>query len=247
MEIPNIPVNSNSDLDKLFEHLPVEVDKKVDLPSNGKFYKNSSGIKIRPMNLEDEKAVALAKGKVEDPINIVLSRCVEGVEIEDLLILDKLALIFNLRAISYGDMYKCIGICSECSSENDMEIPLLSLPLEKLGDDITDPREIELPVLKKKVKVIYPRVAHEQYLNNKEKVFDNLWRFVVSVDQSTDKALIAKFLSDPRLPLKDVHAIINSITGNGYGVQTKIKFECQSCKAHNVTELPLGADFFTVS
>jgi hypothetical protein len=246
MEVPNLPVNNNQDLDKLFEHLPIELDKKVELPSNGKFYKNSTGIKIRPMNLEDEKAIALAKGKVDDPINIVLSRCVEGVDIDELLILDKLALIFNLRAISYGDIYKCIGICMECNAENDMNVPLLSLPLEKIGDDVSDPREIELPVLKKKVKVIFPRVVHEQYINTKEKVFDNLWRFVISVDGTTDKTLISKFLSDPRLPLKDVHTIINCITGIGYGVQTKVKFECQSCKTHNVIDLPLGADFFTV-
>lgn len=247
MDAPNIPVNNNQELDKLFEHLPVEIDKKVILPSNGKFYKNSTGIKIRPMNLEDEKAIALAKGRVDDPINIVLSRCTEGVDIDDLLILDKLALIFNLRAISYGDIYKAIAICVECRQENDMDVPLMSLPLEYIPEDVTDPREIELPVLKKKVKVIFPRVAHEPYLNNKEKIFDNLWRFVISVDNITDKTLISKFLLDTRVPLKDIHAIINAITGVGYGVQTKVKFECQSCKAHNVVDLPIGADFFTVS
>jgi hypothetical protein len=247
MEIPSIPVNNNQDLDKLFEHLPVEIDKKVNLPSNGKFYKNSTGIKIRPMNLEDEKAIALAKGKVTDPINIVLSRCVEGVDIDDLLLLDKLSLIFNLRAISYGDIYKAITICSECNAENGMDIPLMSLPVEYIPDDVLDPREITLPVLQKKVKVIFPRVIHEQYFLDKTKVFDNLWRFVTSVDGNTDKTLISKFLSDPRLPLKDIHTIINAISGASYGVQTKVKFECTECKAHNVVDLPIGADFFTVN
>lgn len=247
MEIPNIPVNNNQDLDKLFEHLPVELDKKVTLPSNGKFYKNSTGIKIRPMNLEDEKAVALAKGKVNDPINIVLSRCTEGVNIDDLLLMDKLSLIFNLRAISYGDVYKAIGICNDCNAENDMDIPLMSLPIEFIPDDMEDPREVVLPVLKKKVKVIFPRVIHEEYLANKEKIFDNLWRFVVSIDNITDKTLISKFISDPRVPLKDIHTILNAISGTGFGVQTKIKFECNSCKMHNVVDLPIGADFFTVN
>jgi hypothetical protein len=247
MEAPNIPVNNNQELDKLFEHLPVEVDKKVILPSNCRFYKNSTGVKIRPMNLEDEKAIALSKGKTKDPINVVLSRCVEGVDIEDLLIIDKLALIFNLRAISYGDIYKTISICSECNAENDMDIPLLSLPIDFIPDSVTDPREIILPILKKRVKVIFPRVSHEEYLYNKELVFNNLWRFVVSIDDITDKTLISKFVSDSRLPLKDVHTIINSISGIGYGVQTKVKFECASCKAHNVVDLPIGPDFFTVS
>lgn len=247
MEVPNIPVNNNQDLDKLFEHLPVEIDKKVNLPSNGKFYKNSTGIKIRPMNLEDEKAIALAKGKVNNPINIVLSRCVEGVDIDDLLLLDKLSLIFNLRAISYGDIYKAIIICSECNAENGMDIPLMSLPIEHIPDDVVDPRELVLPVLQKKVKVIFPRVIHEDYLLDRAKVFDNLWRFVVSIDGNTDKTLISKFLSDPRLPLKDIHVIINAISGAEYGVQTKVKFECTSCNAHNIVDLPIGADFFTVN
>lgn len=247
MEVPNIPINNNQDLDKLFEHLPVEIDKKVNLPSNGKFYKNSTGIKIRPMNLEDEKAIALAKGKVSNPINIVLSRCVEGVDIDDLLLLDKLSLIFNLRAISYGDIYKAIIICSECNAENGMDIPLMSLPIEHIPDDVVDPRELTLPVLQKKVKVIFPRVIHEDYLLDRAKVFDNLWRFVVSIDGNTDKTLISKFLSDPRLPLKDIHVIINAISGAEYGVQTKVKFECTSCNAHNIVDLPIGADFFTVN
>lgn len=247
MQETNIPVSRNTDLDKLFEHLPIEVDRKVSLPSKNKFYRNSTGIKIRPMNLEDEKAIALAKGKVKDPINIVLERCTEGVDIEDLLIIDKLSLIFNLRAISYGDIYKAIAICTECKAENELNIPLLSLPMDLIPDDITDPREIELPVLKKKVKVKFPRVAHEEYLSNKELVFNNLWRFVVSIDGITDESIISKFLMDPRLPLKDVHTIINAISGAGYGVQTKLKFECNSCAYHNVVDLPIGPDFFTVS
>jgi hypothetical protein len=247
MEIPSIPVNNNQDLDKLFEHLPVELDKKVILPSKGKFYKNSTGIKIRPMNLEDEKAVALAKGKVKDPINVVLSRCTEGVDIDDLLMIDKLSLIFNLRAISYGDIYKAIAICTDCNAENDMDIPLMSLPVEFIPDTMEDPREVVLPVLNKKVKVIFPRVCHEEYLQTKENIFDNLWRFVVSIDNITDKTLISKFIYDPRVPLKDIHTIINAISGAGFGVQTKVKFECSNCKTHNVVELPIGADFFTVS
>ena len=161
--LTNTPINNNPELDNLFEHLPVEIDKKVDLPSKCKLYKNCTGIKIRPMNLEDEKARSLLKGKNSDPINVLLSRCVEGVDIDDLLIFDKLVLIFNLRAISYGEMYKTIGICENCKAENTLNIPLLSLPINYLPDNFEEPIEVKLPVLKKVVKVILPRVAHEQF------------------------------------------------------------------------------------
>lgn len=241
-----IPVAKNHNLDNLFEHLPVEVDRTIKLPSNCLFYRSGDQIKIRPMNLEDEKAIAISKGKVEDPINLMLSRCVEGVDIKDLLIIDKLWLIFNLRAISYGDIYKAIAICSKCQAENPLDIPLLSLPVIPLPDDYKNPTEVELPILKKKVTVTIPRVSDEVYLKDKDGIFANLWRFVLSVDGNTDKVLINKFLNDPRLPLTDVHKIINALTCADYGVKTNIKFECGSCKEHNLIDLPIGADFFTV-
>ena len=235
-----------SKIDELFSNLPVEVEAVLDLPSRGKFYKTSL-IKLRPVNFEDEKAMTIAKGQGENALNLLLSRCLIGEDIYNLLIMDKVVATYKLRSISYGNDYKAIAICDSCKSENELGIPLDELPMNQLPKEAQDPREIDLPILKKKITVKYPRVRDEEFLKDETSVFDNLWRFVDSVDGNEDKTFIASFLKDPRLPLRDAHVILNEILGKDLGIQTLIKFNCKACNKANITNLPISPDFFTMS
>ena len=242
----NIPEGKPFNLDEVFANLPTETETLVELPSKGKFYK-SQNITVRPMTFEDEKAMVLAKKDKADAINVLLSRCVMGVSIPDLLLIDKLFLILKIREISYGDTYTSLVNCSKCAHENTLTFKLSDLPVTYIDDSVTSEIEVTLPVTKVNLKLRLPTVMDEKYINDDVRVFDNLWRFVSEINGSDDKVLISKFLKDPRVPLRDMHTITNTIGMVEYGVQTKVRFDCESCGGANIINLPLGADFFTVS
>jgi|688.fasta_scaffold06158_15 hypothetical protein len=242
----NVPQGKQFNLDEIFANLPTETETVVELPSKSKFYGNNN-ISVRPMTFEDEKSMVMAKKENADSLNTLLSRCVKGVAVQDILLMDKFVLILKLREISYGENYDVIIPCQNCGFDNKMTFNLSQLNMNKIEDDVTNPREIELPITKVTLQVRYPKVSDEVYLKDENSVYGNLWRFVISLNGSRDPVLISNFIKDPRLPLKDIHVLIKEITGVQYGVDTKVKYECNSCKVVSLTNLPLGSDFFTVS
>lgn len=242
----NIPQGKQFSLDDIFANLPTETETFVEVPSKGRFYP-SSKLKIRPMTFQDEKAMVSARKDKVDALNVLISRCVDGINVQDLLLIDKLYLILKIREVSYGDDYSAHVNCTICGYDNKLNFKLSDLPISELEDSVVDPIKVYLPVTKVTLEMKIPRVSDEQYLVNDDQAFDNLWRFVKTLNGSDDPVLISKFIKDPRLPLKDLHTIINSISLSDYGVQTKVKFDCDSCNQPNVITLPLGADFFTVS
>lgn len=242
----NIPEGKTLNLDDIFANLPTEAETYVSLPSKGKFYPTSK-LKVRPMTFQDEKAILNARKDKTDALNVLLSRCVEGVNVQDLLLIDKLFLILKIREISYGDEYSVQVGCAACSTDNPLTFKLSDLPVSEVEDTLTDPIKVILPITKVEVEIKLPRVSDEHYLRDDNSAYDNLWRFVKTVNGSDDPVLISKMMKDPRMPLKDMHTLINSMSLSDYGIQTKVKFSCTSCDQPNIINLPLGADFFTVS
>tara|TARA_R100000951_G_C2633449_1_gene178475 strand:+ start:644 stop:1387 length:744 start_codon:yes stop_codon:yes gene_type:complete len=233
-------------INDLLKDLPSDTAVEVDLPSENKVYNledPGSPITVRPMTFEDEKALVGSK-KGDDPVNIILQRCTSNIKISDLLSMDKLYLIMKLREISYGDDYNTLLVCTHCKEENPTTIKLSTLNVNPVPDDFEDPITVMLPTLKKEAKIRLPRVRDEKIMMDTETALDQLWRFVVEIAGHTDKSVIAPVID--KLPLKDVRTILNSIKSD-YGVDTKIKFECNSCGGVSIVDLPIDANFFDVS
>jgi hypothetical protein len=199
-------------------------------------------ITIRPMTFDDEKNIVGAR-KGEDPINLVLQRCLTNIKVHDLLPMDKLYLIMKLREISYGDDYNTLLICTHCKAENPTKIQLSQLNVNPVPDDFSDPTEVFLEGIQKTALVRYPRVKDERYLSA-ENSFDQLWRFIVEIDGHRDKSIIAAVLE--KLPLRDVKFILNALKTD-FGLDTLIKFQCQECGGVSVVDLPIDANFFDVN
>ena len=155
-------------MDKILENLPTEVETEVSLPSKCKFYSlpdPASPVQVRPMTFADEKAIATLKNsKRTDPINYLLGRCVINLNINEILMMDKLYLLYKIREISYGPEYKVYITCPKCLSEAEVKLDISKLLLNEIPDDLTDPRKISLPVLKKDATVKFPRLREEKYL-----------------------------------------------------------------------------------
>jgi hypothetical protein len=234
------------DFDSLFKELKPLEEIELSLPSKSKFYKGAK-VFLRPMTFEDEKAITVGKKYREDILKILLSRCLKGINSKDVVLMDKLYLLMKLREISYQEKYPTVLACQSCAKPNNLIFTLDDLNIKYLEDDAEIEPEIELPKTKVKVKIKHPRLEDEVYLNDELKIVDNIWRFIVSINGIEDPTLITKFLKDPRIPIQDVHKLIESIFKSDYGVSMTVKFNCDSCNYQNIDTLPLGSNFFSVS
>ena len=233
-------------VDDLLKELPSDSDIQIELPSECRVYKlpdPEAPITLRPMTFEDEKNM-LGQSSDTDPVNLILSRCASNINISDLLPMDKFYLIMKLREISYGDDYDTLLICSKCRAENPVSIKISELNVNPVPDDFCDPIEVELPTIGKKANVRLPRVRDEKLLTNPKEMIDQLWRFVRDIDGHTDNAVIAAVIN--KLPLREVKRIINAMKTD-FGVDTKVKLNCNNCKEVSVVDLPFDANFFDVN
>jgi len=239
-------VSEESIIAEILANLPGDEDVPIELPSRNRFYSlldPTKPISIRPLTFDDEKKLMTNRTGGAEALNKLVEKCVQNIKVGDLLELDKLYLLMKIREISYGDEYKASITCPSCSQENKVTFSLSNLKVNYLPDDFTNPQEIELPVLKKKIKVRLPRVEDEGYLRSPELAMANLWRFVEEVAGHTQKTIISKVIQ--KLPLKDAHALMSALGSSGYGMDTNIRFACSYCSLVERMELPIGADFFT--
>jgi hypothetical protein len=250
-ETPEKELNALSEqqiIDKILAKMPANDEVAIDLPSKNKFYSltdPSKPILLRPMTFEDERAMISNKRSNIDVLNTILERCVSNIQVSHLLQMDKLFLIMKLREISYGDEYQADITCPSCKEDNEVIFELSKMPVTYVEEDTTNPVVLTLPVLKKEIKVRFPRVADEHYFTNAEFAVTNLWRFVEEIDGQTKKTIISKIV--PQLPLKDAHTVLKCISASNYGLDTKIRFVCAYCSHNEVMELPITTDFFTAT
>ena len=130
-------------LDSLFKDIPTELETLVSVPSRCKFYTDlelDSKVKIRPMNFGDEKALAAAsENPGVDMGDLLLSRCLLNIDLQDLISMDKFWLLLQLRVISYGKDYAVNHTCPHCQFLNELNLDVSQLPLTEIPDDYEDP------------------------------------------------------------------------------------------------------------
>tara|TARA_Y100001937_G_C7079644_1_gene312285 strand:+ start:22 stop:771 length:750 start_codon:yes stop_codon:yes gene_type:complete len=245
-EKPNPMFNDQQAIDDILKEMPANEAIELDLPSKNRFYnlkEPGKPITLRPMTFADEKSMLSKNTGNLDIINKLLARCLENVDVGQLLQIDKLYILMKLREISYGPEYTVSINCSKCKSENKVNFQLDTFNVRYADDNLTDPRTVHLPVLKKDVVVRLPRVTDEKYFANTEQSLVNLWRFVEKIDKYDSKPVISKVI--PQLPIKDAHTLLEAIGCNDYGIDTNVRFDCAYCDNIESMELPITADFFS--
>ena len=241
-------LSEEEQVSQILENLPKETEMEVPIPSCGRqYFKGKEGlIKLKPIKFGDEKELAMGnRGPNFNPANFLLSKCVQNVEVGELLLMDKLYLLLKIREISYGNEYE-VGVgCTDCGHENK-----LNLHLDKLETTFV-PEEVDvfnIPVflkgIQKEAIVTAPLVGEESFLSP-QNIQTNLWRFIKSIGGSTEPTIIGKVI--PKLPLVDVHTLINAFSLDKFGVQPKVKYTCDSCAHLNLISLPIDENFFSVT
>src|SRR6056300_1251641 len=182
-------------LNELFSNSGDDTLNIVDLPSKGKFYEGFQGVEIKPLTFLDEQKILSNRDPKSDVVSKLLEKSVEGVNVDDLLSMDKMFLLMKVREVSYGDSYDFNITCPVCVAEIKTSLSLSQhLNMTQVPDDLEDPRNIKLPKLKVEAEVRFPRSREEIFLSDSEEVYKNMYRFVVSIDGNSDPVFISKAL-----------------------------------------------------
>jgi hypothetical protein len=234
-------------------NLPHDV---VTLPSRGKFYKNKKKtLKIGYLTASDEN-ILMAGGTLREGVVMTLLRnkiYEPDIRPEELLNGDVEAILIFLRNTSFGPTYEITATDPDTSKEFSTEIYLTELystdvdaepdedgtfqiTLPKSGNSVKirpltlgDTQEIERMVES------YPpgRIAPKQTLR--------LNKMIVSVDGSTDRELISKFIES--MPIMDSKYIKNYIDKNEPKLDLRRQVITPSGKEISVNIL-FGVEFF---
>jgi hypothetical protein len=233
------------ELEKLFSNIPYQNEMFIDLPSKGKFYKNFKTVKVIPLLFEDEQRILMSKNKNINPVNEILAKCVDGVGINELLAMDKLYLLMKIKEISYGPDYKFTIICPNCNENVESALAINDIPVNSVPDDLEDPREVMLPMLRVPAKIRFPRSVDEHYFNDSESTTTNLYRLIVSLNGNEDSIFISKAIK--KMHIRDIKTIEKEINRKEFGINTSFQFECPHCKHNAILGIPFDANFFSVN
>ncbi len=240
----------------------------VDLPSQGKFYAEDhplhgvESIEIRHMTAKEEDILTsetlLRKGVAIDRLlqSVVVDK---DLQIDDLLVGDKNALLVATRITGFGPDYAVTLTCPSCASPNETEIDLTSLACaasetpdaaQLTGDGtykVTLPSTeitVELKLLtsgdeRKILQSAEKRKKLKLPENNSTTLLNAL---IVSANDVTDRAMIAKLVG--LLPLRDAQFARATYEAIKPDLDMGFPFTCESCNHTTRMEMPLTAEFF---
>lgn len=128
--------------------------KEVQLPSLGKLYGGEipeGYVTIEPMGTKEEKLFSAGAQTGIQVISKIFDSCVScPVDHQELVLGDRMFLLLQIRAVSYGREYEYPFKCDECTKKSYGLIDLDNMPLRHPKDDNKeDPSKfvVKLPVL----------------------------------------------------------------------------------------------------
>ena len=218
----------------------------TDLPSKGRFYTDFESIKISPLKFLDEQLILTGKDANKDIVTELLEKTVEGINVSEILLMDKNYLLMKLREVSYGDDYEFGVVCQNCNHESKSKIKLSKqLNMTQIPDDFENPRKVTLPKLGVDVLLRLPKNNEESFFQDTETAYKNLYRFVVSLSDNTDPVFISQAIN--MMEIADVKKIYKEITRNPFGIDPRFVFKCGKCGHKETLAVPIDSDFFSVN
>ena len=265
-EMPPAPIGAPPKIsDPLNFVVPTEF---VELPSEGKFYAEdhplheTTEIEIKYMTAKEEDLLTsvalLKKGVALDRMlrNIIVDKTIN---IDDLLIGDKNAILVAARVSAYGADYSVKVSCPRCTAVTDHNFDLSMGNINSPGLDdntfMTDHGtfKITLPRTEAVVEVKLLTGHDEKKLNNlrnhrnKNKLgdlvlTDQMKAYIVSVNDITAVGSINQFIEN--MPAFDSKYLRTSYQKIVPDVDMKQDFECIVCDHEERLEVPFNTEFF---
>lgn len=232
-------------LSKIFDNYTSIDEMEVLLPSKGKGYNLSTendSVTVKSLKFEDE--LSLGSVKKTEYTNALLSRCVQGIKVQDLFLFDKIFILLKLREISVNSNYEINISCEECTEEFTVKFSLDKFPVKYVDENFDGTLEITLPKIQKQCVLRLPRVRDEKILTSKD-LGSHLYKYVESIGEITDSKVIREAI--PKLPLVDSSVITANLINPPFGMETDFEFNCHKCGHSEIMRMPLSNDFFTLN
>ena len=259
------PASSNGD--SLSFVSPTEF---VELPSEGKYYpaghplQGQETIEIRYMTAKDEDIITspalLKRGMAIERLmeNLIVDKRVKA---HDLLVGDRSAIVMAARVGAYGSDYQTNVTCPRCNSITTATFDLNEVQTysgDEWGDfDIKETPTgtfiVTLPRSKAQVEIRLTTGRDEKLLQQTQKkkkkynisegsTTEVMKLFVVSVNGTTDRASIIKFVENmPAFDARYLRVAHNKVTPK---IDTMQDFTCSQCQYETELEVPFTTDFF---
>jgi len=239
----------------------------VELPSEGKFYPeehplhNQEHIEIRQMTAKDEDILTskalLQKGIAIERLlqNLIIDK---NIDVNDILVGDKNAIMIAARASAYGNMYETKVQCLYCNSINNHVFDLNEVKSRTPDEEAASSTKngafvVDLPVSKAKVEVRFLNGKDETdllaYAEKKKQynlldspITDQMKAFVVSINGTSNPTEVASFVDN--MPAKDSHHLRTTYVRLVPNIDLTQKVKCKTCLTETEMEVPFTTDFF---
>lgn len=157
--------------------LAKETDKDVidgnywpieELPSKFKLYPTGTKIFARPLKVLEVKMLSsLTNDNFHHVITEVLKKSVRGIEIDKLLVSDKLFIIFWLRANTYKESGYTVDFdCNVCDTHSTYEFEIDNLDIIDIKDDYNPNDTLKLPQCGDEITTRQLTIAEENNVKN---------------------------------------------------------------------------------
>lgn len=204
----------------------------IELPSKCKLYSNvdPEQIKVRAFTGGDEAILSeITERNALEKITEVLGRSLQGIDIKELSLGDKLYLMVWHAINSYSDGFSTSIVCEHCLMKSTIEYKLADADIVCLADDFKEPIERSLSD-GSVVKCRLARVKDELQINRMARDLGNVHLHTIAVtiiDSQKDIVQKVNWLND--LSSKDI-AKIRAIQDTYYhGPDFKMKYKCPKC------------------
>lgn len=225
--------------------------------SKYKLYPEGTKIWARPLKVpEVKKLSSLSEDNADFVITEILKKTIRGINIDDLLLVDKLFLIFFLRANTFKESgYGVKFYCPKCMKESAYHFELSNLTINDIPDDF-DPDEVL--TLNNGDKVVFQmlrvrdQLAMDQFKNSPlvqaAKEFD---------DEILQMAAMIKTVNGEELSIAAKYGYITAKVGPlGYadiathleklnvGIDPVLNVKCKACGGTSQIGITFRSDFF---
>ena len=240
--------------------------EEIELPSQGRYYPEghalSTGkITLRYPTAKDEDILTsknfIQKGTVVD---IFLQALVvdKRINLDDMLLGDKNALVIASRIMAYGKEYPVEISCISCRASNNVVIDISELQpkeIEEFEKISGNEFEITLPASKanvrfkvlsqrddKEVDAILKQSKKSIGMQTSPEITTRLRVAILSVNANEDRMEIKRFV-DTMLTL-DSKALRDELARVSPDIEMYFQFQCEDCGHEERMNMPLGINFF---
>ena len=169
----------------------------------------------------------------------------QGASLREVTLADKNFILYKLRQISYGNEYEVVMSCEGCGSKNQLVVKMSSLDVNRATPSMKNPFPVKLPDSEVIVMIREMMAKDETIFANPEDLTENLWKIIESVGDYNDRMIIQNFMT--QCTARDISYLRNNIFTDRMGIDTTVKFRCNTCSQEQSMTLPINESFFSAS